>query len=297
MPKKAQPSTGPGKPVTEELVLTPGGWRPVSKVHAIERGHHLSGAGGRLKEIETSSHKVLRDFGAIPKSRKGKAEFARSTGVPKHKMVASVAGITYGSGWITYAGWTNNSGSPINFFTTQWTVPPVPANQSGQTIFLFNGIQNSAFILQPVLQWGVSAAGGGPYWAVSNWYVDGQGGQAKYSPLVRVNPGDALVGVMRLTGQNGDLFSYSSSFDNIPNNTLDVADIEELTWANETLEAYSITSCADYPNTQMTAMTAIALTSNNGALIPAWIPATPVNECGQHNAILNNGQEVDLYYH
>jgi hypothetical protein len=62
-----------------------------------------------------------------------------------------------GSGWITYASWTNNTGAPISLFSTSWIVPPAPATQSGQTIFLFSGIQNSGFIYQPVLQWGSSA--------------------------------------------------------------------------------------------------------------------------------------------
>ena len=45
-----------------------------------------------------------------------------------------------------------------------------------RTIFLFNGIQNSTSIYQPVLQWGPSAAGGGNFWTVASWYVDGAGG-------------------------------------------------------------------------------------------------------------------------
>ena len=66
--------------------------------------------------------------------------------------------------------------------TTEWTVPPAPATQNGQTIFLFPGIQNSTMIYQPVLQWGPSAAGGGNYWAVASWYVDGQGGHSFCTP-------------------------------------------------------------------------------------------------------------------
>ena len=44
-------------------------------------------------------------------------------------------------------------------------------------------------IYQPVLQWGVSAAGGGNSWAVASWYADGQGGHSFYSQLVPVNEG------------------------------------------------------------------------------------------------------------
>ena len=99
----------------------------------------------------------------------------------------------FGTGWITYASWSNSTGTPVSSFSTQWYVPPAPIAEDGQIIFLFNGIQNSTMIYQPVLQWGVSAAGGGNYWAVASWYADGQGGPAFHSDLVRVNPGDLLT--------------------------------------------------------------------------------------------------------
>jgi hypothetical protein len=84
-----------------------------------------------------------------------------------------------GSGWIAYTYWNNGTGNSITSFETTWEVPPPPASDSGQLIYLFNGIQNYGSnygILQPVLQWGTSPAGGGPYWAVASWYVTSLGG-------------------------------------------------------------------------------------------------------------------------
>lgn len=40
-------------------------------------------------------------------------------------------------------------------------------------------------ILQPVLQWGLSPAGGGNYWAINNWYVNDQ--DYFYDSLIVVN--------------------------------------------------------------------------------------------------------------
>jgi hypothetical protein len=48
-------------------VLTPGGWRPKSKVFRVEPGHHIDAEGGRLRVIHTATGKVVRDFGEIPK--------------------------------------------------------------------------------------------------------------------------------------------------------------------------------------------------------------------------------------
>ena len=104
------------------------------------------------------------------------------------------------------AEWTNTTGHPISYFSTKWIVPPAPATDNGQLVYLFNGIQQTSsgpFILQPVLQWGVSPAGGGSYWSITNWYVNGMGGIALKGNLVQVNSGDVLRGVMTLTGTVG----------------------------------------------------------------------------------------------
>lgn len=62
----------------DELVLTPGGWRPKSKVHHVPPGYHIDGAGGRLKIIETATGKVIEDLGEIPEEKPVKARKPRS---------------------------------------------------------------------------------------------------------------------------------------------------------------------------------------------------------------------------
>jgi hypothetical protein len=47
----------------DELVLTPGGWRPKSKVHQLAPGQHISGKDGRLRIIETATGRVVKDLG------------------------------------------------------------------------------------------------------------------------------------------------------------------------------------------------------------------------------------------
>src|SRR5205085_442159 len=187
---QSTPGTGNQQDVSpsdqDELVLTPGGWRPKSKVHLIEPGQHVTVEGDTMKKIETKTGRVIAELGKVPKKpgnelKDKEPNMPKNVYVPDKKKVAAAAGSAvpdYGTGWIAYAGWTNDSGQPLSSFTTNWVVPPAPASDSGQTIFLFNGIQNSAFILQPVLQWGPSYAGGGSYWTIANWYADGQGGAA-----------------------------------------------------------------------------------------------------------------------
>jgi hypothetical protein len=300
------PTTGPGHPnrgsLIDDLVLTPGGWRPRSVVHLIEPGSHISGKGGRLRKIKTDTGEAVADFGAIKKSRRDVANLPGNVNIPEEKRArrpGAEVTPTLGAGWITYVGWLNVTGTPMSSFSGSWIVPPPPATGSGQTIFLFIGIQNSSYILQPVLQWGASYAGGGSYWSISNWYVDGQNGHTSVRPLVRVNPGDQLMASMSLTSQAEGSFSYLSSFAGYPEADLPATDIEELSWANVTLEAYGVQACTDYPVTQNTAFKGLSILANGNAVSPTWVPQTPVADCGQQAQIINipsPGSEVDLYY-
>ena len=285
---------GKGGGMSDDLVLTPGGPRSRSVVHLIEDGAVLDGTDGRLRKLGGAGE-LLTDFGVLQR---------RTGGVPLQpgNVAHPLPGATpsFGSGWITYASWTNATGAPVSSFATTWVVPDPPSTQSGQVIFLFPGIQNSTMIYQPVLQWGVSAAGGGDYWAVASWYVDGQGGIAFHSNLVQVNPGDTLVGVMTLTGQSGSLFSYNCSFQGIANASLPISNVEQLTWLIETLECYGITKGSDYPDAALTEMKNIAIAA--GAAHPAmtWGVNNAVTDCGQHTVIVSNSPAagiVELNYY
>jgi hypothetical protein len=57
------------------------------------------------------------------------------------------------SGWITYAFWVKSGNdTPIGSFGTTWTVPPVPATQDSQLLFLFNALEQTSGINITVLQ-------------------------------------------------------------------------------------------------------------------------------------------------
>jgi Repeat of unknown function (DUF346) len=284
----------------DELVLTPGGFRPKSQVHPIETGHVLrKSQEGTLQKINRASGKVVTEFARATASANNEPFLPKSIQAPAAAAAKSGGKVpAFGSGWITYAYWNNATGNAISSFATTWVVPPEPAAQSGQTIFLFNGIQNSAWIYQPVLQFGPSAAGGGNYWAVASWYVDSAGG-AYHSPLVRVNPGDTLEGIMTLTGSGPSGFDYDCVFQGIPAASLPVQNIQQLTWCAETLEAYNITTCSDYPATQETAFRGISIQTGGSRPAIAWTAANAVKDCGQHCVVVSNSPtngEVDIFY-
>jgi len=264
-----------------DMKLTPGGYRHKSIVHHVEHGHRLDGTGDRIIQRDAVGN-VVADHGEVKRREGGKPLMPGNVHVPDNKVAP------LGSGWISFADWTNNSGYPLTLFVATWFVPPAPLTNSNQTIFLFNGIQNSTMIYQPVLQWGFSAAGGGPYWSVASWYVDGQGGVALHSPLTQVYPGQKLVGIMALTSQNGPLFSYECQFLGIPNSLLSIYNVEQLTWLIITLEAYGVTKVSDYPNTIDTPFTGIAVQTGPNPPNVVWTPVNAITDVGQHTIVLSN---------
>ncbi len=262
------------------LVLTPGGFRHPSLVHRVEQGHGVTMASGASRMLDLSTGETL-DLKATPRH----------------------AGVTpsLGTGWITDARFTKSPGmGPVTLFRTIWKVPPAPKSSDGQTIFLFNAMEDAGLkdILQPVLQWGPSDAGGDDYWSISPWFID-PSGNAFYRDLIRVEEGDVLVGVMQLTGQSGSSFNYDCFFEGFAEATLTVTNTSEQTVLFETLECYSIDNCADYPQTFYTAMTAIDIESGGASIEPQWTIENKVTDCGQHTNIVSNLQadgEVDLFY-
>jgi hypothetical protein len=295
--------------ITEELALTPGGFRNKSLVHVIEPGHVLDEMTGVFQK-KSFDGEVVAEYGEVVRKKKARPLMPDNVVLPARKIIPAL-----GQGWIVYAGWYETTVGHITLFKTTWKVPPAPLTQSGQTIFLFNGIENSNRIYQPVLQWGTSAAGGGNYWTVASWYVNGSTGPVLHTIPVSVNVGDVLTGVMVLTGiskkpgsSDEILCSYNCYFQGISNTSLPVENIEELYWANETLEAYHIQKCSDYPATLKTSMKNIELVvdAHVRGLPPIllhpilnWQPHDRITDCGQHCVVVSNanpGGQVDLYY-
>jgi len=276
-------STPPSQPSSDnkDLVLTPAGYMERSKVHFIDGDHQLTVFNGRLLRTEKKSGKMLEDFGPVQ--------------ITPTRLPAA-------SGWIAYAYWSN-TGTPITYFTTNWVVPSAPTNKANQTIFLFNGMQDgttsTSYIIQPVLQWGPSAAGGGKYWAVTNWYVSSS--QAFYGTLATVSTGATLQGIMQQTAVSGSNYSYNSSFVGYPAATaLQVNNVPQAFWAAETLEAYGVTNpSTQYPPNSNVAMSSIQILKGSTNASISWTTAHASGATQRASVVSNSspGGEVDITFH
>ncbi|MGZ3754371.1 MAG: hypothetical protein ACXVAY_00070 [Mucilaginibacter sp.] len=319
---------------TEEgKVLTPAGWMPMSNVHLVEKGSHLNVTSGRVLKVKDNLGTIIEDYGLIKKPSYS-PNFnpvlnQQSSRLIKQRSVINPTAPGYYN-WQAYSQWQNtNTSSPINYFGTSWVVPPAPDNTTdGQTIFIFNGLEGSSLldIVQPVLQWGRSGAGGGNYYAIANWYVwsDGTNFYAAYSYPISVSSGTSLYGVITNTGQESDgSFDYVSSFSsyansltvtegsepNGPKSGVFIPYINQEVWAFEALEVYNSSGvnggygpvqAMDYPNIAYVAMTNIELLTNSTAASMTWSPETGSNaNFGEHTVIASSNSagsgEVDLY--
>ncbi|PWT76928.1 MAG: hypothetical protein C5B59_05345 [Bacteroidetes bacterium] len=268
--------------VPTDQVLTPAGYMPRSNVHFIAPGYHIDVSNGRLQKLETASGRLIEDFGPVSIT-------------PAHHS-------TEAQGWIAYAFW-NNTGTAITNFTTNWIVPDVPSNQGNQTLFLFNGMQDGttkrSYIIQPVLQWGPSAAGGGKFWSITNWYVSSH--QAFFGTLVSVKPGAALEGVLKETAVSGSNYSYNSSFRGYTSaSALQVNNVPQAFWTAETLESYGVTDPSTmYPPNKDIAMTAIQILQGSTNATISWTPIQEVSGSPQKAIVVSDaspGGEVDIFF-
>lgn len=275
-------------------VLTPAGYMDKSRVHFIAEGFHLSVENGRLQKLENSTGRVAEDFGEF---KPGEQRFD-----PRHASASQI--VPYLTGWIAYTYWQNpTTTTPVTSFSTSWTVPDVPSDEGSQTIFLFNGIQDgttsTSYIIQPVLQWGSSAAGGGKYWAVTNWYVTSS--DAYYGSLADVSAGATLTGVITQTAVSGSNYSYSSVFTGEPSSTsLSVSNVPQGYWLAETLESYGVSKPSTmYPANTYDAFTGISILEGTTHPTITWTPEQGESGIAQKAVVVSNSTtngEVDIYF-
>jgi hypothetical protein len=218
--------------------------------------------------------------------------------------------------WITCAWWTKPPGSPITSFVTTWTVPPEPAAKAHQLLYLFNGLEpaDGQIILQPVLQWGDSGPDEdnvnrtGQFWTVASWLVGGPGNSAHHTPHIRVNPGDMLVGSMKLVSQLPGAFTYSCEFQGL-NTLLLTPPMSELVACCQTLEAYELKgqhtppydldSASEYPAAPAVTFKGIYIVTEAEGPAGMWTEDNIVIKYGEVTSIAKNsptGGEIDIYF-
>ena len=294
---KQPANSSPAAAGNDEMVLTPEGMMAKSNVHFIEEGFALRIENGHILKVDAKTGRQAEDFGELKQDPERFNSNRVTAGLSANNRVPEV------QGWIAYAYWSNPSSSqPITSFTTNWVVPSVPSRQGNQTIFLFNGMQDgttsTSYIVQPVLQWGPSAAGGGKYWSITNWYVTSS--QAFFGSLVNVSTGTSLSGVMTETAVSGSKYSYNSTFTGYPSTSVNVSNVPQAFWAAETLESYDVTNTStEYPPNVDLAMKSIDMLEGSTHPSISWTTAQASRGAAQKAVVVSNSStngEVDIYF-
>jgi len=248
------------------LTPTPGGFLHSKCVHEVPSGSVVSKDGDYIIVQHGSQEMVIPPCEYRPSSIRSKASLSKQDSQGKRD-----------SGWIV---WGSAQGTSYSSFNGGWKVPAVPSAANNQTVFFFTGLEDAEGdeIIQPVLQWGPSYAGGGEYWTVASWWVTSTG-SALFSTLTRCNTGDYIFGTMKQTTSGSWTIS---TFINGKNPTvLSVQNVAPQAMASVTLEAYNILSCGNYPVTGSITFTNMTISDSGSPVQPSWSPNTVFTNCGE----------------
>jgi hypothetical protein len=183
-------------------VHVPGGWTHPSCVHEVPTGATVDDGAGTIElngsVVERYVPCAYPAYRSLPSGTPA-ASTSGGAGNPH------LTGPTYG-GWVEYAQQQSPpSGQVFTDLSGYINVPPAPATQTPQTLYYFPGLQSTldsnCGIMQPVVQWGVSPAGGGTFWAMASWWWSWSG--AFHSPLVTVHSGEQIETYLVATGSCG----------------------------------------------------------------------------------------------
>ena len=183
-----------------DAVLTPWGYVPASHVNHVDNGSVVKAA--PEGDYVYSSEGKLIDF--MPKEAETQS-WQHRVEIYTSESAAPEVIIPQAGGWIEWAN-TNTQGN-LAAAAAEWQVPGEPIVAGPQTMFLFNGIEDPAgtWIIQPVLQWGLSAAGGDPDdWTGAAWAVDGS--LFWYGSVINCNVGDNIAGYISYEAYGEDEF-------------------------------------------------------------------------------------------
>jgi hypothetical protein len=196
-------------------------------------------------------------------------------------------------------------GGSIRSFKAFWRVPDPPATESGQTIYLFIGMETgisigNKVILQPVLQWGANDI---KNWSVSTFCVFGTPKDLKLAAVTKAIPvaaGDQLAASIVLQEKVGGAFGYLAEFSGISGSSLYVNLPQELIQVGVALEVYNVMKLSDLPNSDRTVFDMIQIVSDSDAeLSPIWeLTNSELKYDIRAAAVVHAGiqDEIDIYY-
>lgn len=281
-------------------VLTPFGPALKSNVHFVSKGNHINNKHYSTQIVQTSTGKVIEEF-----ENQISSENTGSKGSSIENETSN-SQLGFPDGWLTYGFGSTDSPTktPISLFRTKWYVPSEPIKESDQLIYIFCGLETIddygiSRIVQPVLQWGKSPAGGGKYWTICNWYVSSDY-NFFYDSLINVSPRTLLEGKIQLMSISDNQFNYFSSFTGFSTG-LTINSLPELKSPCIVLETYNLKECEELPIDEKIRMFNILVktdTLNRNLAWSVYNNNSVQNSCSQYTKILSENStngELDIH--
>jgi len=172
---------------TAAKVSTPNGMQPATYVHAVPQGALILDSPRDKSMTYVLSEDGDRIFTVIDEKSEKESSAVRSSTL-------------YGSNWLA---WADATVSQISYLRSRWYTPTPPSTSGGTPGFalaIFNGLENSATIMQPVLQWNYGL--NNPVWKISSWRYSSPSSYY-YSPMLSVTQGDQVEGTLQYTTVGG----------------------------------------------------------------------------------------------
>jgi hypothetical protein len=242
---QALPVAGAHAPtgVPAGFVITPFGYFHPSCVNQLAKGDVLHSDSKTIEHANGNSDKIPQC--AYPHYRADGVAVTdeRAGGDPPY----------FYHSWVEWSTVTTTSAYWANDAT--WNVPFNPTDNDGQTLFFFDGMQDThdvVTIIQPVLGWNSDYAGA---WGIASWNccVNGAANEASPAP---VNVGDTILGETwnncsagTKTCDSWNILTYDVST-GAYSEFLGVTNYgQTFNWAfGGVMEVYNIYQCGDYPS-------------------------------------------------
>jgi len=279
----------------EGYVVTPYGVRLSQCVLEVPNGAHLyqTSEANKLRITLEEGGVVLEErFHVVPPecSTDGFVEKYRRQ-IRERKLGRASRNITRSAvgeidGWLDNAAYYAPSDT-YGSFTSTYTVPGDPPQNSGQVLFFFIGFQNNddgnLNILQPVLTWGNGLNG----WSVASWdccpsnitvqspSIQGFGSGAQIKGIIQRDSSDSWTvdSIVGPTGQHTTLYPEPGPW--------------RYDWADVTQEVYYVNNCDQFAKGQMV-FDALTLTDGNtGNGITANWGATGATDCNGRTQVVS----------
>ncbi|HEY9126461.1 MAG TPA: hypothetical protein VIM62_05000 [Acidobacteriaceae bacterium] len=286
--------------VPAEFVITPYGYFHPSCVTRLDKGDEVRKDENVIRHAN-GAYDSIHVCGFPHFNNKGEKVSDTETADVKASTVKQP---TISHAWVEYSSVTTSSS--YGELAAEWTVPPAPTTNNGQTVYLFPGMEDYAdvvTIIQPVLGWNSDFASA---WGIASWNCCKSGTVFEATPQ-RVNPGDTIYGAMWDTCAAGtlscptwDILTYdltNGKYSELLNTS---SQGQTFNWAFAgALEVYNIVQCSNYPPNGSISFHNLYLYNNsfNRIVSPNWSVSNTSSgltpQCSYGGSI---SQQINLTY-